>query len=215
MLERARTRLTHTARQLEDITPGTSGNVSVCIGDRIAITPTATPYSKLEADDIVVISRTSKEQLAGNRSPSSELPLHLAIYRNQLGEAVVHTHAPWSTTLAVLEAPLPAIHPSILEIGDPIPVTTFAPSGTEALAEEAVAASRTHDSAACLLAKHGLVTTAKDLSTALERARTVEFVAQLYCQAHLMGTPVPLTNSERSAIEQQKAVQLNSSDKRK
>lgn len=194
MLDAARQTIADHVPRLARLTPGRTGNLSVSRGDRIAITPSGVPYSDISPEAVPVVS--NGEQVYGDSPPSSELPLHQAIYEQFDTGAVAHVHSPWATTLAVLEEPLPPVHYMIALAGERVPVAEYATYGTKALGENAVAAMESAASSACLLAHHGLVTTASTADAAIETAVAVESVAQVYCQARAVGTPEPLPDDE-------------------
>src|ERR1700682_4909761 len=88
---------------------GAAGNVSERgPDDRIAITPTSVPYEAMREDEIVLVDLSTGAAVDSTRDPSYELPMHLVIYRERPdAQAIVHTHAPFVTTLSVLRRPLP------------------------------------------------------------------------------------------------------------
>lgn len=186
--------------ELERLTPGRTGNLSVRRGDSFAITPSGIPYGEIEPADVSVVSLEG-ERVTGKWVPSSETPLHRHIYRRFDAGAIVHVHSPWATTLAVLREPLPPIHYMLALVGNRVPVAEYATYGTDALAENAATSMAGAESDACLLANHGLVAKAADAETAIEMARTVESIARLYCQARAFGTPeeIPSEELERTA----------------
>lgn len=177
MLRTARRRIAEAAVDLEALTPGRSGNLSLRRDERIAITPTGIPYSELTADDVSVVSLAGEHHAGAE--PSSETPMHRAIYRARDAGSIAHTHSPWATTLAALRESLPPIHYDLARVGGSVPVAEYATYGTEALAENAVAALESADTSACLLANHGLVVTGSNVGEALENTRAVEFTARV------------------------------------
>jgi L-fuculose-phosphate aldolase len=195
MLDAERRTVAARAGDLAALTPGRTGNLSVRRGDHLAITPSGVPYDEITADDVPVVSLDG-EQVAGDREPSSETPMHRHIYDRFETGAIVHVHSPWATTLAVLGAPLPPVHYMIALAGERVPVAEYATYGTERLAANAVEAMAEAGSTACLLANHGLVATADDAEAAIETAGAVESVAQVYCQARAFGTPESLPTDE-------------------
>ena len=180
----------------EGLVVGSAGNVSRRAGDRhIAITPTSIPYEALTAEEIVIIDLGSGETAESLRAPSYELPMHLAIYRAKpdVG-AIVHTHAPFVSTLSILHRPLPpVIDEMYLHLGGPIEVSEYAFTGTEAVGENALRALG--DRAAVILANHGNVCVGSTLERALHVAVVMEASARVYVQALGVGTPVPLPES--------------------
>src|SRR5215210_7302299 len=101
MLEREREQVEAAARRLAvaGLVAGTSGKVSARRDERIAITPKGGGVAELEADDVAIVDLDG-ELLDGALAPTSELDLHLGIYRRYGAGAVVHTHAPVATALA-------------------------------------------------------------------------------------------------------------------
>ena len=86
-----------------------SGNVSRRIDhDLIAITPTSVSYDVMTDDDIVVVELESGRAIESRHAASYELPMHLSIFRSRADAGgIVHTHAPFVTTLSILRKPLP------------------------------------------------------------------------------------------------------------
>ena len=175
---------------------GTNGNVSVRDGDRIHITPSALRYEEMDEADIVTLDRAG-QGVAGDREPSSERRVHVAVYgaRPDVG-AIVHSHSghatAWSTTREPLRTPT-------LEAaaGGPVAVAPRAPAGSDAIAEAAVAALGNR--AAALLEGHGVLAidhtpaSALELCALLEReARSAWLARGLDAHAHLAGAERPL-----------------------
>lgn len=180
---------------LADLTPGRTGNLSLRSGDRVGITPSGIPYTDIEESDIPILS-IAGGKLVGERDPSSETPMHLGIYRALDVESLVHVHAPWATTLAVLGEEVPPVHYMLAAAGGTVPIAPYAPFGTSELAENAVSAMTHAETTACLLANHGLIAGGADVADAMETAIAVESTARLYIQARSVGDPVKLSESQ-------------------
>jgi L-fuculose-phosphate aldolase len=195
-----RTRIVEVGIELErlGILDLTAGNISVRTGeDDIAITPSGIPYGDTTAEDIVICSLSEGAVLDGLRKPSSELALHRSVYaaRPETG-AVVHTHSPYATTLAVLRRPIPAVHYVISRLGtSEVPVVDYATYGTEELAENALA-GLPGTTKALLLANHGALALGDDLDEAALNARVLETLAATYWRALAVGSPVILSDDE-------------------
>jgi Ribulose-5-phosphate 4-epimerase and related epimerases and aldolases len=177
---------------------GSAGNVSRRIdAERIAITPSAVPYETMTAEQIVIVDVTSGAAESG--VPSYELPMHLAIYRSHPEiHAIVHTHAPYVTTLSVLRKPLPpVIDEMVLYLGGPIAVADYAFTGTEMVGTNVVRALGDHTGV--LLANHGNVCVGRDLAQAFHVAVVMEASARVYVQALAIGEPVELPNDAVAA----------------
>jgi L-fuculose-phosphate aldolase len=114
----------------------TSGNLSIRLSSgAIAITPTSIEYDTMTPEDIVVCDLDGTV-IQGARTPSSETPLHAAVYQHRDDiSAIVHTHSLHATTLAILGLPIPAVHYIIASLNTTIvPVAPYATYGTPELA---------------------------------------------------------------------------------
>jgi L-fuculose-phosphate aldolase len=202
ILREAREAVVEHAPELARLTPGRTGNLSVRDGDRFAVTPTGVAYDAFDAADVPVVDLDG-ERVAGRLKPSSEVQMHRHIYRGYGSDAIVHTHSPWATTMAVLRRELPPIHYMIVAVGKRVPVAEYAPYGTEELAANVVAAMEEANTTASFIENHGLVVTADDIETALEHTTHVEDLSRLYLQSSAVGEPTELPEAELdTAIEQ-------------
>lgn len=196
MIYRAeRDQVLETARRCVDLglTHGTSGNVSIRLPTGFAVTPSGIGYAEAEREDIVVLDDEGAP-LAGERCvPSSEWPMHAAVYRARADvRAIVHGHSPAATAVACLGRDIPPIHYMIaLAGGDTIRCAPYQPFGTDALARVAVEALA--DRKACLLAHHGFLALGVSLREALSVAAEVEFLADVYLKLLPLGEPPLLT----------------------
>jgi L-fuculose-phosphate aldolase len=179
---------------------GTSGNVSVRDGDRVLLTPKGMALRELSADDIAVVNLAG-EVLAG--APTSELDLHLAVYRRYEAGAIVHTHAPRATAIACVLDELPVIHYQLLAMGGAIRVAPFAAFGTPELAS--AVADALDGRRAALLANHGAVTYAATLAGAVERAVLLEWACGVYLDAARVGAPRLLDEQQQAAVRESAA----------
>src|SRR5580698_3849430 len=153
----------------------TSGNLSVRVSrDEVCITPSSMEYDRLEPADIVLVG-TDGQVREGQRTPSSETPLHCLVYDSRPDvSAIVHTHSPYATTLAVLGMPIPAVHYMIAALEtDEIAVAGYATYGTDDLARN-VREAFGAPSRAVLMANHGAVTVGNSLKGAADAAQAVE-----------------------------------------
>jgi L-fuculose-phosphate aldolase len=166
---------------------GRSGNASIRVEENhVLITPSGVVKSEMSPDDILVVS-IDGDIIEGERNPTVEMPLHLAIYRSyrHIG-AVIHAHALYTSVLAVTREPLPPVtEEMIMYTGGEVRVADYAPFGSEELAENAVKALENR--AAVILANHGVVACGRSIDEALEVLTVVERSAQIYVLAKLMG----------------------------
>jgi ribulose-5-phosphate 4-epimerase/fuculose-1-phosphate aldolase len=164
------------------LSPGSSGNLSVRVDDRILLTPTGSSLSRVEAGDLAEVLLADGS--VGRGTPSKEYPLHLAVYRERpAARAVVHLHSPYATAIACLppdaagHAPLPPFTPyRVMRLGD-VPVAPFAPPGSRELAEGVRALAGR--SPVILLAQHGPVVAGESIDAAVDLAEELETAAQL------------------------------------
>jgi L-fuculose-phosphate aldolase len=174
----------------------TDGNISVRLGpDRILLTPTAMSKGMMAPEDLVVIDLEGK-RVSGLRKPSSELAMHLLIYRLRPDvNAVVHAHPPTATGYAAAGIPLdkPILCELVIGLGC-IPVARYGTPGTSELTNEIEPYVQGHD--AILMANHGVVTYGPDLLTAFLRMETTEHFAQVSLVTERLGRKVLLTGSD-------------------
>ena len=138
---------------------GTSGNVSARSGDLVAVSPSGLDYADLTAE-LVGVHRLDGSAVAAPLAPTSEMPLHLAVYTATGAGAIVHTHSPAATAASVLLDEVPAVHYQVAAFGGPVAVAPYATFGTGGLAANVVAAL--HGRTACLMANHGAVAIGPD-----------------------------------------------------
>ena len=125
--------------------------------------------------------------------PSSELPLHLEIYKNfPEARAIVHTHSVYASALAVAHKDLPPVTEELAQVvGGAVRCTDYTIAGTKELGLQAVKAMEGGRNAA-LLANHGTVCWGRDLKEALSTAQIVEKAAKIYCITHSFGSAFKL-----------------------
>ena len=181
----------------------TSGNVSVRIGGVIAITPSGMAYETMAPADVCLVDVASGEQVDGALLPSSELPLHLAVYRATEAGAIVHTHSHFATVLSTLVDRLPAIHYQVADLGGEVEVAPYATFGTDELA--AVTTRALAGRNAALMRNHGVTAIGPDVARALARAFTVEWIASVYWHARVLGAPTLLDGAEIERVAARQA----------
>src|SRR5690349_19788659 len=118
MLEAEREEVAAAAQHLAaaGLVLGTSGNISLRSGDAVAVTPTGAVLAELEPEAVSVIDLDGG-LLDGTLAPTSEVELHLGVYRRFGAHAVVHTHAPMATALSCVLEEVPCVHYSMLQLG--------------------------------------------------------------------------------------------------
>jgi L-fuculose-phosphate aldolase len=198
-LQAARTQLvSYSARLLADgLAIGSAGNMSVRAGDLVAITPSGISYDQMRPEDVCVIALDGTE-LDSSETPSTETPMHLAIYAETKAAAVVHTHSPEVIALSASRPELPAIHYAITGLGGPVRVAPYVRFGSDRLAAAAVAAL--DGRSAVILRNHGAVTYGRDLAQAYDRALLLEWLARTYRMALSYGEPAILSAAELDEV---------------
>lgn len=167
----------------EGLVVGTSGNLSLRVGDLVLITPSGVRYDRLGPDDLLAVDPDG-EVVLGSLRPTSELPLHLAVYRHTEATAVVHTHAVHATAVSTLVDEVPAVHYAAALLGGPVRVAPYATYGTPELARAALAALRGRSG--CLLRNHGTLTYGTGgggLEQAYERTAQLEWLCRVWLAA--------------------------------
>lgn len=111
LLEQQRQAVVDTCRMMQEqgLVVGTAGNVSIRVDDMVVISPSAVPYENLTAADVGVHDMDGKA-IEARYKPSSELPLHLSVYRASDADAITHNHAPASTALGLVVDEIPWSH---------------------------------------------------------------------------------------------------------
>jgi L-fuculose-phosphate aldolase len=182
---------------------GTAGNISARYKDRMLITPSAVPYDEIEPEMIAAMPIEGEYgSWKGPLKPSTEWRFHLDILRARpdVG-AIVHTHATFSTILAIAHKPIPACHYMVAAFGGTdVRVAPYATYGTKELSENAVAALR--DRNGCLLANHGMIAVGTTLDKAMWLAHELETLAKQYYHSLLIGGPVVLADAEIARVKE-------------
>ena len=176
---------------------GSSGNVSVRLGEGMVISPSGTSAEAVTEAGLVRMGLHGPARRA-----SSEWGLHAALYlgRPELG-AVIHTHSDACTALACLGEGLPAFHYGVLAFGgNDVRCGPYVTFGTPELA--AVAAAAMAGRTACLLANHGMIAAGADMAAAMSAARGLETLARQYLMARAAGQPRLLTAAEMAAARE-------------
>ena len=194
-----RTEIVEAARSMNalGINQGTSGNISARFGGRMLITPSATAYEQMRPEDVASMPLGGeRDGWTGPLKPSTEWRFHLDILRSRPeAGAVVHAHATYCTTLAILRRPIPAVHYMIAAFGGTdVRCASYHTFGTAELAEAALKALEGRT--ACLLANHGMVVVGASLAKAMWLAVELETIAKQYCLSLQVGQPVILGEAE-------------------
>ena len=175
-----------------NLVEGTAGNISARMeSGEVCITPSSVDYAEMTLDDLVVVDPTGAV-VGGSRSPSSEMPLHLACYAayDDIG-SVIHSHPVHATMFAVAHLPIPsAIDEFSIYVGGEVRVTQYAASGSPELGEQAVKALEGRGAA--LIANHGMVAVGPTPARVLHITALVERSAHILWGASTLSEIHPL-----------------------
>ena len=202
-LEVSRKKLVETGRRLYErgFLAGSDGNMSVRLpDDRVVVTPSGRPKGRLSPADLVVIDLDGNH-LEGTLQASSEVAMHLFVYRERPEiQACVHSHAPCATAFAAAGEELPDnVLPEVVLFVGGIPLTAYAPPGTPAVPESLE--PHIADRSAFLLRNHGLLTIGRNLEEAYNRHETVEHYARIVLLARGIGPVVPIPGEDMRRLE--------------
>lgn len=185
-----------------DLIRMSAGNISTRAGKGlVAITPSGVEYRQMKLEDISIVD--FEGNLIDGLTPSSETPMHTAIYRNLSEvEGICHTHSSYAITFAMLGEEIPVANLELMVCGAPIPVAPWACPGTDKAGEVTVEIFKSHpDLKVVLLRNHGLVSIGNDLDHAFAMAFNAEVGFQAYHQAIMVGKPQPLTEAQLAEIK--------------
>lgn len=184
-------------KMLQDgLVASTWGNISIKRGvDQIYITPSGMEYEFLEPENIVLVN-TQGQILKGAYKPSSELAMHLAIYKSRPEvEAIVHTHSLYAGAFAVCRKSIPPLIEDMAQVvGGIVEVAEYALPGTKELAQNVV--KSLGNKGAVLLANHGVVGVGCNLNEAYKACLLVEKTAHIGIAAQSLGKPFVLEDDD-------------------
>jgi len=183
-------------------TASNDGNISVRLGaDRLLMTPKSVCKGFM-TPDMMCITDLDGRKLQGDRDPSSEMLMHLEVYRQRPDvQAVVHAHPPTATGFAVAGIPLDrAVLAEVLTTLGSIPIAEYATPSTRELPEAVRKYIKAHDG--MLLANHGALTVGGDLYSAYFKMETIEHFAKISLVARLLGGENLIAREEVMRLQQ-------------
>lgn len=201
-INKARTEIIKAAQKMagQNMLPGSWGNISIKIDDdTYAVTPSGRGYDNLAPQHITVVDANGIT-VDGALIPSSELPLHLAVYKALPdANAIVHTHSVYASACAAARKDIPPLVEDLVQImGGAVHCAEYALPGTEELAQNVIKAMG--GKRAALLANHGVACWGVTLDEAMMVAGIVEKAAQLYFITQSLGGAVLLPQSDIDAM---------------
>ncbi len=201
--EQARADIVEVGRRLWErgYVASNDGNISVRLdGHRLMTTPKSVSKGFMTAD-MMVITDLDGRKIAGERDASSELKMHLEVYRNRPdARAVVHAHPPTATGFAVAGIPLDrAVLAEVITTLGSIPIAEYATPSTQELPDAVRKYVKAHDG--LLLANHGALAIAGDVMSAYYRMETIEHFAKISLVAHTLGRENLLSRDEVARLQ--------------
>jgi L-fuculose-phosphate aldolase len=182
-------------------TASNDGNISVRLdGDRLLMTPTSVCKGFMTVD-MMCITDLDGRKIAGDRNPSSEMKMHLEVYRQRPDvKAVVHAHPPIATGFAVAGIPLDrAVLAEVVTTLGSVPIAEYATPSTTELPASVRKYVKAHDG--LLLANHGALTMGPDLFGAYYKMETIEHFAKISLVARMLGGERLLSREEVGRLE--------------
>ncbi len=175
-----------------------AGNVSVRFKDGMLISASGISAASINEQNLVFVDADGRAK--GELKPSSEWQMHQAIYhQHKTAQAVIHTHSDYCVALACQARALPGFHYMVGMLGArAVPCAPYHTFGSTALAE--AAAKGVTESAACLLAQHGMITRGDNLQEACRNAQLLELLCKQYLLSASLGTPAELSTEEWDAF---------------
>jgi L-fuculose-phosphate aldolase len=183
-------------------TASNDGNISVRLGaDRLLMTPRSVCKGFM-SPDMMCITDLDGRKLQGDRDPSSEMLMHLEVYRQRPEvQSVVHAHPPTATGFAVAGIPLDrAVLAEVLTTLGSIPIAAYATPSTKELPEAVRRYIKAHDG--MLLANHGALTVGTDVYGAYYKMETIEHFAKISLVARLLGREHLISREEVNRLQE-------------
>ena len=184
----------------DGLVKGTGGNLSIFNRgeELVAISPAGMDYFDINSEDVVIVNLSGEVVDSGNR-PSSEIDMHLMLYKKREDiSSVIHTHSICTSSISCLRVGIPPVHYLIGFAGKDVRCAEYATYGTKELAVNACMAMEGRKAA--LLANHGLVAGADTLKQAFDIAEIVEYCAEIYIKIRSIGDPVLIDEEEMKTV---------------
>ncbi len=201
--ELKRSEVVEVGRRLHERTyvASNDGNISVRLDDERLLTTPKGVSKGFMTPDMLVVTDFEGQKISGERDPSSELPMHLAVYERRPDvTAVVHAHPPVATGFAVAGIPLDrAVLAEVITTLGSIPIADYGTPSTHELADAVGKYIKIHDG--LLLANHGAITVSGSLMSAYYKMETVEHFARISVVARLLGRERLLSREEVDRLQ--------------
>lgn len=181
--------------------PMTQGNLSVrdLSTGLIVVTPHDLPFTEMEERDLVVVD-IDGAVVFGEREPSAETGVHLAVYEKRpFCGGIVHAEPIFTNAFGVLHQSIEPVYVNMaIDVGGSVPVMPFADSGSREFGYEMLRVMG--DRNAVIWANHGMLSIGKTLPAALHCAFNVEMAAKIYSIALQHGKPISIPQEKISSL---------------
>ena len=192
--------IVHTSKKTLDqgLNCGSEGNVSVRKKDTIFITPSGIETATL--NETLISEVDINGNVKNNKIPSSEILMHLYIYRNRPEiSAIVHCHSMWASILSCSRKKIPSFHYMVAEFGgNDIKCAEYATFGTKKLAKNVLKVLKERNG--CLISNHGQLTIANNLNNALDLAVSLEKLSKQYYFSSFLKSTKILSSKEMQKV---------------
>ena len=180
----------------KNLVVGPGGNISFKEGNICYITPSGLDFNEIEPKDLVGVDITTKLIVYGDKKPSSEISMHIKVYRARPDISIIfHSHPPVTIGIIGAGAKISALFPDFaLFLGQEIPVIDYTTPCTEKLAD--MVSEVIVDNNAITMLKHGLVVVGKNFKEAWIRTLLVEETAKMITAARAIGSEATITSKE-------------------
>jgi len=182
------------------LTAGAGGNLSAREGRLVWVKPSGLAVAELKGPDLCAVDLATGRQVEGKLRPTSELPMHLAIYRARPDvQAIFHTHSPWASGVISSGED---IRPMFAEVVNDLGGVAFVPylmTSTQELADAVAEAARDNDT--IFMSNHGVVALGRTMRQAFFRCEVAEDAAKALVAARLAGRPAFLTEAQVETLK--------------
>jgi L-fuculose-phosphate aldolase len=177
------------------LTAGPGGNISARDGDMLWVKPSGMAMEELTSETLCRVSLDTGEVEGGEGRPTSELPMHLAIYRACPDvTAVFHTHSPWASGVISANREIKPMFAEVVADLGGLAVVPYLLTGSDALAQAVADAAREHGT--IFMKNHGVVTVGKTMKQAYWRGCVAEDAAKAFVAAAIVGEPEFLSREQ-------------------
>lgn len=182
------------------LTAGAGGNISVRDGRLVWVKPSGFSMAEVHGKDMCCVEMDTGRQIEGRHKPTSELPMHLAIYKRRNDVSVIfHTHSPFASgVISADEDVRPMFAEVVGDLGH-IGVVPYLVTSTEDLAEAVAQAAERADT--IFMKNHGVVCLGKTMKQAYWRCCVAEDAAKAYAAANIVGRPEFLTDQQIAELK--------------